>query len=218
MPTKLRKLSSGQQKGFAALEPFFLIIILIIAAGVGFYVWQSQKSPNRTPDETNNTSQPSSANKQTNLAFVDKKKLPSGWGVDILNADTVVVANDGLGGDPAKSCFVQVTLTVDKKANPNDSQYVKTQEQKMNQMASSNKGYAYESLTASPMSLATTSGTKALQVFYNRVIAPGSDSTFSYEKDGYLVLSGRYYAAVQSCRSQDFTQADMALHAITVNL
>jgi hypothetical protein len=208
-------------KAFSTIEALLIVVIASILGGTGYYVYNANKNTNNTykaasKDASGTPKYAKKAPSSKGLATINKAKLPTGWHVDTTDAATVVVSNQG-EGEPAANCFVEAYKNTDSKATAGSTEFA-TQEQAATENGTHDqKGYTYEHQAASSVKVVTKDGTKTLDAFYSKVL--GSDgSLFSYEKDAYIVLDGAFVTVTQSCSTQDFSQADQALTAITLQV
>lgn len=77
------------QKGFAVLETFLLIVIIVLLAGIGYYVWHSNKQAASTYKAASNSAQSSPAPKapKTSAKADDAAVSITEWGVKVTFAD-----------------------------------------------------------------------------------------------------------------------------------
>ena len=70
------------QKGFAAVESLLIVVIIVLIAGVGYYVWNAQKQANATLDAASKSAQSSPAVTKKPTATAEKKYFTiKEWGI-----------------------------------------------------------------------------------------------------------------------------------------
>jgi hypothetical protein len=197
------------QAGFSAVEGLLILIIVIMVAGIGYYVYHVQKNSNNTLATAQSTSATSTPPNQVTYLTLTTAKVPTGWKVSTDSVYTKsLVSTD-------KTSAVIVTQTTQASLKASGAQSFIDQQVKALGKAGA-KGVT--TTVGAPVQLQIQAGTGTQSITaYPAVVANSTGQPTSYTKTAYVVENGYYVTITESSTtSQSLTQADQALQAISI--
>jgi hypothetical protein len=196
-------------KGSSPLHIVLIVVIIGLIAGVGYYVYNSQKKTNTALDNTaNSQAEPVKSEEKEDRKNVEliTSNIPEGWATDLQEADRVYLRNE------SNKCFVSIISTLDTAESNSSS----VDQNKQTIDAIKEKGYNVNVLTKANLDLTTNSGIKSLESLEIEITGNNNPLSQSY---GFITTEQRYTTVQVSCTNRnDLPNARQALTAIKVNL
>jgi hypothetical protein len=184
---------------------FLIILIMALAAGVGWYVWQNHKpkttSQNTSTDTTSNTTTTQPASEPLVL---DATKLPAGWLAETNDSAHILLSSKDT------KCFTDVMYTTDTaESNAPDVNHNK-------QTVDAIKAKGYKVVESpSTLTIVTNKGEKQLEAQALQITGLSNPMSQKY---AYISEQDSYTQIQLSCpNNTQLPTAQAALSAVTFN-